>query len=209
LNGKPTLQSIPQGTLCNENGGKVCNGKGSCVQCTMHSQCGMLNYCDPATQLCASCFDGLRNGDETDVDCGGDHCPKCPQGRTCKDFTDCIPMMPCVDGVCCGEPCDDVCWGCNVVPYVGECTILPKYSDDVSPDRTQSCLNSDGKTCNAGGVCNGALGAPCTTSVDCASNKCRDNNNDGMKECVKDVGDACTFAAECYSFICSNGLCAP
>ncbi|MRG91616.1 hypothetical protein [Polyangium spumosum] len=86
---------------------------------------------------------------------------------------------------------------------------MPKYSEDVTPDGSQSCLIVDGKACNAGGVCEGALGAPCSGNTDCASYKCRDNDNDGQMECVKDAGDPCQYAAECYTFICTNGLCAP
>jgi hypothetical protein len=37
-----------------------------------------------------SCLDGLENGDETDVDCGGGTCPACVLGRACAQNTDCI-----------------------------------------------------------------------------------------------------------------------
>src|SRR5262245_8501124 len=36
----------------------------------------------------STCNDRLRNGTETDVDCGGD-CPPCDDGRMCMDGTDC------------------------------------------------------------------------------------------------------------------------
>ncbi|MDI3287704.1 hypothetical protein [Polyangium sp. 15x6] len=209
LNGKPNLQPVPQSTLCNEDGGKVCNGKGECVECTMHSQCGKYpNFCDVPTGKCFNCFDGVKNGDETDVDCGGNHCQKCLNGKTCLIQWDCATSN-CADGFCCDEPCDGLCWACNIAPDIGNCRPVTKYEEDVTPDGSQSCLHADGKTCNAGAVCDGALGSPCTASVECASNKCRDNNGDGQMECVKDAGDPCTIAAECYSFICSNGLCAP
>jgi len=35
-------------------------------------------FCPP----CPSCTDGIQNGDETDIDCGGPDCPPCP---TCED----------------------------------------------------------------------------------------------------------------------------
>ena len=40
-------------------------------------------------QLPWSCDDGERNGDETDVDCGGGSCAPCAVGQSCKSSTDC------------------------------------------------------------------------------------------------------------------------
>lgn len=37
----------------------------------------------------ATCTDGIKNGTETDVDCGGGTCPKCGVGRTCATPSDC------------------------------------------------------------------------------------------------------------------------
>lgn len=36
----------------------------------------------------ATCFDGIRNGPESDVDCGGD-CPSCERGQRCGAPRDC------------------------------------------------------------------------------------------------------------------------
>src|SRR5258708_34058148 len=36
----------------------------------------------------ATCFDGVRNGPESDVDCGGD-CPACERGDRCNSPRDC------------------------------------------------------------------------------------------------------------------------
>jgi len=37
-----------------------------------------------------SCFDGKKNGGETDLDCGGPDCPGCKIGQDCVDGTDCV-----------------------------------------------------------------------------------------------------------------------
>jgi hypothetical protein len=47
----------------------------------------------------ASCKDAIRNGEETDVDCGGAICPTCSPGKACKLDTDCTNAK-CVAGVC-------------------------------------------------------------------------------------------------------------
>ncbi|MCC6809558.1 MAG: SUMF1/EgtB/PvdO family nonheme iron enzyme [Deltaproteobacteria bacterium] len=61
--------------------------------------------------LTPACFDGTRvvyespcadeqkDGDETDVDCGGAVCARCGPGRRCNDPTDCGSLV-CSDGTC-------------------------------------------------------------------------------------------------------------
>src|SRR5579871_3669701 len=51
-----------------------------------------------APDLAPSCTDGLRDGDETDVDCGGS-CPKCALGRHCSIASDCASGH-CIGGLC-------------------------------------------------------------------------------------------------------------
>ena len=38
---------------------------------------------------CATCADGIANGRETDVDCGGPSCPACGVGQGCSAGGDC------------------------------------------------------------------------------------------------------------------------
>src|SRR5260370_404509 len=37
-----------------------------------------------------TCTDGRKNGNETDVDCGGGACPKCVTGKSCRANTDSV-----------------------------------------------------------------------------------------------------------------------
>jgi hypothetical protein len=75
----------------NRMAGEDCDGNdpegGSCVSCAF---------------VCAapvpSCTDGVRNGDETDVDCGGG-CAPCAEGKGCLANTDCLSGS-CSEGVC-------------------------------------------------------------------------------------------------------------
>jgi hypothetical protein len=54
---------------------RQCDGRGACVECLRGSDCTsgicMMNVC-----VSASCSDGIRNGAETGIDCGGT-CPVC------------------------------------------------------------------------------------------------------------------------------------
>ena len=45
------------------------------------------------------CDDGLKNGAETDTDCGGGVCVKCPAGKRCNGNGDCATNL-CGGGVC-------------------------------------------------------------------------------------------------------------
>lgn len=49
--------------------------------------------------LGASCLDGVRDGDETDVDCGGSRCPSCSDGLMCGGDRDC-KSTHCQSGAC-------------------------------------------------------------------------------------------------------------
>ncbi len=52
--------------------------------------------------LAPSCLDGVRNGTETDLDCGGS-CPGCGNGSRCAVNIDCASQL-CSDSVCTGRP---------------------------------------------------------------------------------------------------------
>ena len=46
----------------------------------------------------SSCSDGIKNGTETDVDCGND-CSQCALDKACVAFSDCASAH-CVEGMC-------------------------------------------------------------------------------------------------------------
>lgn len=55
-----------------------------------------------------SCTDGLPNGNETGVDCGGGTCPACPDGQPCNVDGDCL-LNSCWLGVCQPSSCPAFC----------------------------------------------------------------------------------------------------
>ena len=71
--------------------------------CTSLGYAGGVLKCDSScaldTKACFKCTDKLKNGDETDVDCGGTVCPACSAGKACKAATDCKV------GVCASSAC--------------------------------------------------------------------------------------------------------
>jgi hypothetical protein len=60
--------------------------------------------CQDATE--PSCFDRVRNGDETDVDCGGS-CGRCAAGLVCTQASDCDSRACTTSGTCAAPTCSD------------------------------------------------------------------------------------------------------
>ncbi|MBD3163793.1 hypothetical protein GF323_01210 [Candidatus Woesearchaeota archaeon] len=80
-----------------------CGEDGSCrigESCSKNSNC-LSGYCNE-DGVCdyASCDDDVKNGNETDVDCGGGECDPCPDiGDSCGDDSDCASGA-CRNGIC-------------------------------------------------------------------------------------------------------------
>lgn len=76
--------------------GGECPGCDDGTACTMGVDC-LSGRCEGA--ICTSCFDGVRTGAETGMDCGGGVCRGCGGGQGCNVDDDC-GSRSCVDGTC-------------------------------------------------------------------------------------------------------------
>lgn len=87
--GAPSRPPRPLNTACT-SGGLYCDGSGACVECNVNGQCASM-ICAAATHTCAAptCTDMVKNGAETDTDCGGGTCPVCGPGLACVANGDC------------------------------------------------------------------------------------------------------------------------
>ena len=54
-----------------------------------------------------TCTDAIKNGTETDVDCGGGLCPACVPGKMCLAGSDCTSQV-CMAGMCQAPSCTDM-----------------------------------------------------------------------------------------------------
>ncbi len=135
-----TRQVTPKPEECNGTDDD-CNGtiddNPNC--CHTLEDCPLGDICfQGVCQITPRCDDLIKNGAETDIDCGGTDCPKCPDDKACTVDLDCISnLCPaelrkckrktlgshcklddectsgfCVDGVCCNEPCKGLCRAC-------------------------------------------------------------------------------------------------
>lgn len=110
-----------------------------------------------------TCDDGGKDGDETDVDCGGS-CPGCPPGGACGVPEDCA-RDTCVEGICGAAECtrDDECDGgdtCNAPvcdPRTKSCALAP-LPDETPCDDGLLCTPSPGEC--TGGLCKSGAIAP-------------------------------------------------
>ncbi len=98
---------------------------------------------DMAMMMSDSCSDGMLDGDETDVDCGGS-CAKCAVGKGCSTGTDC-QSASCSSGICCGVG-------------TGNC-------DGNAANGCEANLLTDAKNCNS-------CGNACPNNQSCANGMC-------------------------------------
>jgi hypothetical protein len=75
-----------------------CGGGTCATKCDLNEKCVAATdcasaQCNPLTHLCTAgpCADGVKNNQETDIDCGGGgSCPKCERYKACALPTDCV-----------------------------------------------------------------------------------------------------------------------
>jgi hypothetical protein len=204
-----------------------------------------------STSATGSCSDGVKNGAETDVDCGGGLCDKCAEDQACGADADCgttsckagkcaIPPAPtCVDGVknqqetdvdCAGEcaPCGDgkICVSNNDcgsgLCTAGTCAPTGKPTCvDGKKNQDETDVDCGGGTCPKCGYAKACmtpsdcLDNVCTMNA-CAAPSCTDgtkNSNEtdvdcGGPDCTACAsGKKCSIASDCTSSMCSMNIC--
>jgi len=177
------------GNTC--GGGQGCGSDDDC----MSGACGNGGTCedDPTCSV-----DGMMNGEETDVDCGGGTCPACDDGEMCQEGSDCSSMV-CEDGTCVGPTCSDEVMN----------------GDESDVDCGGSCPGCDnGEMCNEGTDC---LSEMCEDGT-CTGPTCNDRMMNGMETDVDcggpmcpgcDTGEDCLEGSDCISQVCNpkNNVC--
>ena len=132
--------------------GELCNDDADCASA----------FCDEATDTCQipACDDGVQNGDETDVDCGGSCGPTCENGEDCAVNGDCVddncsPLEICAAPECAITMDDNSCQACikaSCCDTVTECLAdmkcacwleCIKMNNDFDPCKTQCNINGN------------------------------------------------------------------
>ena len=179
-------------------------GDSTCPRCAAGLNCVQDLDCQSLickTNKCqaAACNDFVKNGLETDIDCGGPIClNRCNVGQTCKTPSDCTSNV-CVSNVC----------------------IVPACSDGVQ-NGLETDLNCGGPICPP---C--AQSQKCVVNTDCQSkicangfctgSNCSDTVLNGLETDIDcggtclgcDIGKKCVVGTDCKSAVCGATFCQP
>ncbi|MSP63617.1 MAG: hypothetical protein EXR72_25390 [Myxococcales bacterium] len=150
----------------------------------------------PDIALPPSCSDTKKNGDESDVDCGG-ACTPCVDGKICGKGSDCKSGV-CSQTLCAAPSCMD----------------QVKNGSETDTDCGGSCgACDDGKTCGMAADCKSGV---CSGGA-CAAPGCMDGVKNGGESdidcggmcgpCM--TGKKCNGAADCASGVCAMMECVP
>jgi hypothetical protein len=152
----------------------------------------------------ASCSDGVMNGSETGVDCGGG-CSGCPPGAACIRSSDCAAgtnqMAPCIGRVCGAAVCAPGYADCN-----GDSSDGCEVRTDDDPEHCGAC-DEPCSPRQASGVC-----AAGTCAVDTCTSRFGDCNGSSADGCEADLTSSHLHCGTCgspcpaFSF-CSSGTC--
>jgi hypothetical protein len=175
-------------------GSHVCKAAGACVFCTGSFGCNVAGgeYCFNEA-ACASCSNASQDGDETDLGCGGTHCPKCADGLKCLGGGDCA------SGSCNSGKCIS-------------CTDMLQNGNESDVDCGGSCAMkcADGKVCNGGGdcasgKCSGGKCISCTDGIKNGGESDVDCGGSCATKCAN--GKICGGGGDCTSTKCADGVC--
>jgi F5/8 type C domain len=144
-----------------------------------------------------SCSDGLRNADESDQDCGGEHgCDRCTVGQRCTSTSDCDGGLctsgqcrapTCKDGLINGAETDLDCGGDSCIPCkVGQACVETRDCDGVACSK-QECQPA---------ACDDQIWNQDETDQDCGGG-CTEKCEDAMR---------CRIGADCQSGVCPKSL---
>jgi plastocyanin len=169
--------------------------KGTCVECNVAADCAS-NVCGTNNKcLAAACGDTVKNGTETDVDCGGS-CSPCPIGKACLAPADCQSKA------CSGNVCQPSCT--DGIQNQGEADV-----DCAGPcakcGPSKKC--GTGADC-AGGLCDATAHTCTPTCTDGAKNNAETDVDCGGGTCgACGLGKACAQPSDCASTLCTSNKC--
>ncbi|MFO0679362.1 MAG: hypothetical protein U0169_22735 [Polyangiaceae bacterium] len=210
------------GTLCNANPLTKC---GVNKVCTSSNDCQSGACKQDGTCAANQCSDGTKNGQETDLDCGG---------ATCRPTNPCATGQACLVGADCAN---GACHANTKLCVASVCGDLAKSGDETDVDCGGSTCTprcDQGKGCNVNSDCAPSPGygvASCNvlthqcmltfcgngqrdgdeTDLDCGGSQCRSSTPTGVPGSPRKCGisQGCSTHADCQSDYCAGGFCAP
>ncbi len=200
----------------------LCKTKNCDGSVTVNSQtfsCENPPECHAQLEGPSTCSNGVKDGLETDVDCGGATCTQCQNGEVCVDDQDCLSSL-CTAGVCqidsdfdnisdLGDQCDGDPLPTENCPNEFSCVgsnLIRCTTDSMGCDTLIIA-----QTCILPQMCNDALAQCVNPPVNCVNAMQDGFESDvdcGGPDCAPcDGGDACFGVNDCESGICISGFC--
>ena len=207
-------------------------GGGGCAACANGKACAARHRL-PERRLCqrraapappAQCTDGVKDGSETDVDCGGGRCPACADGKACTAGADCpsgtcasgkcaSPSAQCIDGVKDGSETDVDCGGgtCPACVNGKSCGVNSDCSSNNCDATTHQCAAQGmgscsvvctAATCGCTATCNGHT---YSTSCDALEGFCSCVVDGQTKQSVSFTGGSCSDLSGLFSKYSAGG----
>ena len=132
-----------------------------------------------------TCFNGEKDPNETDVDCGGAEissgCPqRCGDGQGCITDCDCDPLLV-----------------CNVVSGLRVCGVYGGSPGDAGAGGAPAATTPPPRDCSAVFICKNGKKDGSESDVDCGGSDCSGCAN----------GKACTLDTDCAGGYCLNLVC--
>ena len=175
-------------------------GHGDTKTITVTADDGDATSSEAVTITVSTCGNGVKDGLETDVDCGGGVCGTCDNGESCNIGADCT------DGSCVALICQAA--GCNDMTENGDETDV-----DCGGPACAGC--PDGDACLENADC---ISGSCdtVTTLTCLAPTCSDSVENGSEtdvdcggSCPQDCddGEGCITGSDCASGVCSGNIC--
>jgi hypothetical protein len=171
-----------------------------------------------ACENCESCFDGILNNSETNIDCGGPNCPPCDHcsnglyepnlGEVWLDCGGECPICPtCANGVIDGDEigvdCGGSCGGCELLCGDGLLNGFEDQTDCENQGETPfggcdfcpTCIDGLFNGQEAGIDCGGPNCEPC-----CSTGNCGNGIQDGAEFFIDCGGNSCPDCVAIFEF---------
>jgi hypothetical protein len=231
----PSNTPLPEGTLCGDNGGTVCNATGQCVGCLTAADCpGQDTECGSRTCIAGVCgmtFQpvGAPTTQQTAGDCQQTVCDGLGGTTSVPDGTDlpsddgnqctqdiCVAGVPAHPPVAVGTACSQN--GGTICNATGQCLQCLSAATCPGVDSTcqqRTCVNGTcgfqfaplGTPCGPNNICNGQ-GVCAQLLCPTGFGNCDFNAGNGCETNLRTSASNCGACNRvCPSGTCDNGLC--
>lgn len=206
LSGACAIQSCNSGFKdCNNNPADGCevnsnSDVNNCGGCSIKCTTGQMCTAGTCTTPPPTCSDGIKNGNETGIDCGGGSyqglpsCPACGLAQHCGVDTDCS---------------SNACDASSLTCVSNQCADHQKDGLETDVDCGGGICAACGLTLHCGVDTDCSSNACDAQSLLCVSNQCTDHRKDGSEtdvDCGGSSCQACTAGQHCLTSLdCQAG----